>query len=78
MLNFSTDKPFEIATVIYIGIIIILFITKPSFIFDNPKIYYKFGINQDEKHKTMMPLWLLFVLLAVIIYYTVAVYSSQS
>lgn len=77
MLNFSKDKPFEIAVVIYIGVIALLFLTKPAFIFNNPKIYYKFGLNQDEKKKTMMPLWMLFILLAIIIYYTVAVYSNQ-
>ncbi len=77
MLTFSKNKPFEIAVVIYIGIIILLFIIKPNFIFNNPNIHYKFGLNHPDKKKTMMPLWLLFVLFAIIIYYTIAVYSTH-
>lgn len=68
-------EPFEIATVIYLGVVAILFVTKPEFIFDNPRIYHKFGLNQETDHtKTMMPLWLLFIILALIIYYTTITY----
>ena len=78
---FTIENPFEISVVIYLGLIALLFITKPDFIFDNPKIYYKFGLgNNDKDHskrKTMMPLWLLFLILAVVIYYTVAAYTCQ-
>jgi hypothetical protein len=81
MFNFSIDNPFEITIVIYIGIIAILFITKPDFIFNNPKIHYKFGLSKKDKNinrkKTVMPLWLLFLLLALIIYYIVVAYTCQ-
>lgn len=78
---FTIENPFEIAVSIYIIIIILLFIVKPSFIFNNPKIYYKFGLGTNDKdkrnRKTMLPLWLLFILLAIIIYYSVATYTCQ-
>jgi hypothetical protein len=78
---FTIENPFEITIAIYLVIIGILFIIKPKFIFNNPKIYYKFGLgNNDinkEKRKTIMPLWLLFLILAVIIYYVVVAYTCH-
>lgn len=75
------DNPFKLSIIIYLGIIALLFIIKPDFIFNNPKIYYKFGLgNADKdirKRKTMLPLWLLFIILAIVIYYTIATYASQ-
>lgn len=81
MLDFPIDNPFQITIIIYLSIVALLFIVKPDFIFNNPKIYYKFGLAKKDditkKRKTVMPLWLLFLLLAIIIYYIVAVYTSQ-
>lgn len=81
MLSFTIDNPFQIAIVIYLFIVAILFILKPKFIFDNPKIYYKFGLADKEhnkiKKKTIMPLWLLFLILAIIVYYIVVTYTCQ-
>jgi len=81
MFNFIIDNPFQISIIIYLSIIAILFIVKPAFIFNNPKIYYKFGLAKKddfkEKRKTVMPLWLLFLLLAIIIYYIVAAYTCH-
>jgi hypothetical protein len=83
MLSFTIDNPFQIAIIIYLFIIAILFILKPKFIFDNPKINYKFGLADKEnnkikkKKKTIMPLWLLFLILAIVIYYIVVTYTCQ-
>lgn len=65
-------KPFEISVIIYIIILSVLFIIKPAFIFNNPKVFYKFGLPNKNKFnkKTLTPLWLLFLILALIIYYT--------
>ena len=72
-------SPFEITSVIYISIITILFITKPDFIFKNPNFYYKFGLPQKDskKRKTIMPIWLLFLILGIVIYYIVVSYHED-
>lgn len=80
-MSFIIENPFKISIIIYLGIITLLFIIKPNFIFNNPKIYYKFGLGHDDKdrkkRKTMLPLWLLFLILAIVIYYTIATYASH-
>ena len=75
MLN--PKRPFETTVAIYIIIIALLFILKPDFIFNNPNFYYKFGLPQKnlKKRKTIMPLWLLFLILGIVIYYFVVAYS---
>ena len=66
-------EPFEISVVIYIFVIALLFITKPAFIFNNPKVFRQFGLSNQNalRRKTLTPLWLLFLVLATIIYYSV-------
>lgn len=70
---------FEISVIIYIIIMSLLFVVKPAFIFDNAKVFRQFGLsNKDNKFrkKTLTPLWLLFLVLAIIIYYSVITFHS--
>lgn len=68
---FQSDSPFELALIIYVVIVFLIIITKPDILFNNPSINSKFGINNGDKihRKTIIPLWLIFVLLAVTVYY---------
>lgn len=79
MTTSTIDNPFEVSIIIYIIVISLLFIVRPNFIFNNPKIYYKFGLadkNKTIQKKTLIPLWLLFIILALVIYYSVIAMSS--
>lgn len=78
LFNTTIESPFQLAIVIYLIIITLLFIIRPPFIFDNPNVYHKFGLTTKDKkrRKTLFPLWLLFLLLAIIIYYTTISYTN--
>lgn len=72
-----SQRPFDVAVVIYLGVIVLLFVIRPDFIFQNPHIYHKFGLQGEDTEKTMIPLWLLFLVLGIIIYYSVIIFLKN-
>lgn len=59
--------PIKSSIIIYLLIIIIILILKPKTLFDNNGNSKQFGIGL--KNKTILPIWLVFLLIAIFSYY---------
>lgn len=76
MMLFNPERPLETTILIYLIVLGILFITKPKFLFD-PKGNLKQFATGSGNRKTILPLWLIIVLIGVIIYYIVIVINYR-
>ena len=78
-LNF--EKPLQTSVYIYLITLGVLWIIKPRIIFDKDGKLKKFGTG-NQKSKSVIPLWLIIALIAVLIFYIVAIgaanYSRKS
>ena len=73
---FNPERPLETTILIYLIVLAILFIIKPKFLFD-PKGNLKQFATGAGNRKTILPLWLIIVLIGVIIYYVVIVINYR-
>ncbi len=65
-------SPLSVTIILYITIVIAVIVTKPKFIFENPNIYNKFGLKTtDIDNKTIVPLWLIMLVFATVLYFVV-------
>ena len=58
-------SPLLISLLLYTIIVSILIYIKPDFLFINNK---KFGVKNEKGNTTILPLWLVLIILAVLIY----------
>ena len=70
-INFINYTPVKSAIVLYLILILLILIWKPRGIFDENGNSKLFGVGY--KYKTLLPLWLLFILIAIICYYFVII-----
>ena len=79
MLDFFVQrKRLVVSVIVFIIIMILIVVNKPSAIFIETEDGYKlrdFGIGWDKK--TIFPLWLVCIWLAIIIYLAVCFYFSH-
>ena len=66
-LNVIHQSPVKSAIILYLLIVIIILILKPKTLFDSKGNSKQFGIGREDK--TIFPVWLLFLLIAIICYY---------
>ena len=59
--------PVKSSIIIYLLIVIIILIIKPSSLYDSDGKAKQFGIGL--KNRTILPIWVVFLLLAVLCYY---------
>lgn len=59
----------QLSLVIYIILIVLLVLLKPKFTFDENGDLKRFGTNNGSNTTTILPLWLIIVLLAILSYY---------
>jgi len=64
----------SVAIIIFIALFIVFQITSPSFLYDNDGALRNFGIG--SKNKTILPIWLLVIFLAIASYLLVLYYLS--
>jgi hypothetical protein len=76
MMIFNPERPLETTILIYLIVLAILFMIKPKFLFD-PKGNLKQFATGAGNRKTILPLWLIIVLIGVIIYYVVIVINYR-
>lgn len=70
MLNYYLQNYKIVSAIILFFILYILFISlKPSFCFDEDENLLQFGLNY--KNKTILPLWLITILLSIISYFSI-------
>ncbi len=72
--NLIRNNITSVAIVIFLILFVIFQITSPSFLYDNDGALRKFGIG--KKNKTVLPIWLLVIFLAIISYLLVLYYLS--
>ena len=73
---FNPERPLETTILIYLIVLVILFIAKPKILFD-PKGNLKQFATGSGNRKTILPLWLIIALIAVIIYFVVIVINYR-
>jgi hypothetical protein len=76
MSLFNLQRPLETTILIYLLVLGVLFITKPKFLFD-PKGNLKKFATGSGNHKTILPLWLIIMLIGVFIYFIVIVLNYR-
>ena len=54
----------------------IIILSKPSFIFNSDGTFRNFGIGYSKK--TVLPIWLITIVLAIISYFAIIYYTSQN
>ena len=70
MINYYLQNYKIVSAIILFFILYILFISlKPSFCFDEDENLLQFGLNY--KNKTILPLWLITILLSIISYFSI-------
>jgi hypothetical protein len=77
MLNFNrfvqTNIPL-VSIVLFLILFIIILISKPNIIFDKQGVPREFGIGY--KKKTVLPIWLVVIILAIISYFIILYYLN--
>ena len=73
---FNPERPLETTILIYLIVLVILFITRPKILFD-PKGNLKQFATGSGNRRTILPLWLIIALIAVIIYFVVIVINYR-
>jgi hypothetical protein len=73
---FNPERPLETTILIYLIVLAILFIIKPKILFD-PKGNLKQFATGSGNRRTILPLWLIIALIAVIIYFVVIVINYR-
>lgn len=58
-------SPLLISLLLYAIIVGILIYTRPDFLFLNNK---KFGVKNEKGNTTLLPLWIVLILIAIIVY----------
>jgi hypothetical protein len=58
-------SPLLISLLLYAIIVGILIYTRPDFLFLNNK---KFGVKNEKDNTTLLPLWIVLILIAIIVY----------
>ena len=76
MLLFNLQRPLETTILIYLLVLGVLFMIKPKFLFDQKGNLKKFATGSGN-HKTILPLWLIIMLIGVLIYYIVIVFNYK-
>jgi|AACY02.7.fsa_nt_gi hypothetical protein len=66
-LEIIHTSPIKSSIIIYLIIVIVILIIKPRTLFDNDGNSKQFGVGFNNK--TMVPIWLVFLLIAVFSYY---------
>ena len=66
-LKIIHQSPLKSAIILYLLIVIIILIIKPKSLFDSKGNSKQFGVGREDK--TIFPVWLLFLLIAIICYY---------
>jgi hypothetical protein len=72
----NPERPLETTILIYLIVLGILFIIKPKILFD-PKGNLKQFATGSGNRRTILPLWLIIALIAVIIYFVVIVINYR-
>ena len=72
--NLIRNNITSVSIVIFLILFVVFQITSPSFLYDNDGALRKFGIGR--KNKTVLPIWLLVIFLAIISYLVVLYYLS--
>ena len=72
--NLIRNNMTSVAIVIFLVLFVIFQITSFSFLYDNDGALRKFGIGR--KNKTVLPIWLLVIFLAITSYLLVLYYLS--
>jgi hypothetical protein len=62
------------AITIFITLMLIVHYVKPSLVYDEDQAFRKFGVGYQNK--TIMPIWLVSIILAIFSYLSVVVYTS--
>ncbi len=71
---FVLEKDIKYTIFIYLIICIGLYLYRPSFLFNKDDSFKQFGTHKDE---TVMPFWLLTLLLSIIVYFFMVTKSNQ-
>lgn len=67
--KFVRVNKLNIAILIFLILFTVVHITKPVFIYNNEGGFRQFGVGY--KHKTVIPIWLVAIILAILSYLTV-------
>lgn len=68
-----------VTIILYIAVVVGVIVMKPKIIFDNPNIYGKFGLKTTNvDNKTMVPLWLIMFVFAMMLYFVVVRLFDES
>jgi hypothetical protein len=65
-----------VAIILYIALFVIINATKPAFIYNPDGSLKNFGVGY--RSKTIIPVWLLSIFLAIIAYFSVIYYTSTT
>ena len=70
MLGLTFNNTIKYSIILYIFLLLIILIIKPRFIFNKDGEVKHFGTDYNE-NTTILPLWLLCILLAIFSYYII-------
>ena len=62
--------------IIFMFLFMIIILSKPSIIFNNDGTFRNFGIGYSKK--TILPIWLITIILAIISYFAIIYYISYN
>ena len=64
------------SVIIFMFLFMIIILSKPSFIFNSDGTFRNFGIGYSKK--TVLPIWLITIILAIISYFAIIYYISYN
>jgi len=71
--NFIRDNVTLVSIILFIAIFSMIQLSKPSFLYNNDGSIREFGVGY--KNKTILPIWLLSIVLGIICYLIVVYYT---
>ena len=71
--NFIRDNVTFVSIILFIAIFSMIQLSKPSFLYNNDGSIREFGVGY--KNKTILPIWLLSIVLGIICYLIVVYYT---
>ncbi len=74
--NFIRNNPVLISIILFMVIFGLIIMWKPSFLFKNDGSIREFGVGY--RNKTILPIWLLVVILGILSYVFVLYYLAQN
>ena len=74
--NFIRDNVTLVAIILFVTIFSMIQLSKPAFLYNTDGSIREFGVGY--KNKTILPIWLLSIVLGILCYLAVLVYISSS